>query len=360
MNESSPFDLGSLDRWLQDKLPGHAGPISLEPLQAGQSNPTWLLTSRSQRWVMRCKPAPVAQLLPSAHAIEREFRVISALHGSAVPVPRPGLLCEDESVIGVAFYLMAFVDGRIFREAALPGLTPGGRGALYDEANRVIAAIHALDWRATGLADHGRAGNYFERQIKRWRTQYLASQTTPIPAMDRLMDWLPGHIPAQARREDEVALVHGDFRIDNLVFHPTEPRVLAVLDWELSTLGHPLADLAYHCMAWHIHPGALHGFAGIDLMALGIPDERTYITRYCQRAGRDDTNAVLANWPFYLAFNFFRLAAILQGVARRLANGIAAHPKAEAAARMAAPIAERGWQIAASFSPTSLATGDTP
>jgi aminoglycoside phosphotransferase (APT) family kinase protein len=346
MKPSNALDLAALQTWLQQQLPDFAGPLTATPLQAGQSNPTWLLASPQVRWVMRAKPAPTARLLPSAHAIEREFRVMQALQGSAVPVPHVTVLCEDESVIGVTFYLMEFVDGRILRDATLPGLTPGARTALYDEANRVIATLHRLDWQAAGLADHGRPGNYFERQIKRWRAQSLASQTTPIPAMERLMAWLPDNIPAQARNAADVSLVHGDFRVDNLVFHPGEPRVLAVLDWELSTLGHPLGDLAYHCMAWHIAPGVLYGFAGQDLAALGLPDERSYITTYCQRAGRNDLEAVLAHWNFYLACNFFRLAAILQGIARRVHEGTAANPNAVQAAQMAAPMAELGWQIA--------------
>jgi len=352
-----PFDIAALTRWLTPRLPGFAGPLTVEPLQGGQSNPTWLLRTECAAWVMRAKPAPTRDLLPSAHAIEREFAVLRALQGSAVPVPRAELLCEDESVIGVAFYVMAFVEGRIFRDASLPGLAATERAAVYAEANRVIAALHGVDWRAAGLAGFGRQEQYFERMIARWTRQYRASETQPIEAMERLIDWLPRHIPAQEGASADVALVHGDFRIDNLVFAPDEtqaPRVLAVLDWELSTLGHPLSDLAYHCMAWHIEPGVLFGMAGCDLAALGLPTERDHIAQYCRRTGRD-MDAVLAHWPFYLACNFFRLAAILQGIARRALDGTANSPRALEAARMAAPMAERGWQIAQS-QPRHLAT----
>jgi aminoglycoside phosphotransferase (APT) family kinase protein len=275
-----------LEAHLGQHLPGFAGPLKVEQFKGGQSNPTYKLITPQASYAMRSKPGPVAKLLPSAHAIEREFRVMGALAGSQVPVPRMHLLCEDESVIGRAFYVMQFVQGRVLWDQSLPGLTREQRGALYDEMNRVIAALHKLDVATLGLADFGRPGNYFERQIARWSKQYRASITGPNEAMDRLLDWLPKNIPDSARDESMVSVVHGDFRLDNLIFHPTEPRVLAVLDWELSTVGHPLADFSYHCMSWHIPPGSFRGIGGLDHAALGIPVESEYIRRYCERSGR--------------------------------------------------------------------------
>jgi aminoglycoside phosphotransferase (APT) family kinase protein len=350
MSEAShAVDVVALQRWLEARLDGFSGPLTVERFQGGQSNPTYQLVTPSQRWVMRSKPAPKAKLLPSAHAIEREYAVMSALHGSAVPVPRMLLLCEDEAVIGRAFYVMEFVEGRVLWEQSLPGFDVAGRAAVYDEMNRVIAALHRVDIERVGLAGYGRPGNYFERQIARWSSQYQASmcpELEPIAAMDRLMAWLPAHLPAGARDGREVAIVQGDFRLDNLVFHPNEPRVIAVLDWELSTLGHPLADFSYHCMSWHIAPGSFRGIGGLDLPALGIPGERAYIERYCERTGRVDADAVRADWNFYLAYNLFRMAGILQGIARRVVDGTAASAQAREAAAGARPLAELGWAIA--------------
>jgi aminoglycoside phosphotransferase (APT) family kinase protein len=294
---------------------------------------------------MRSKPGPVAKLLPSAHAVEREYRVMDALAGTDVPVARMLLLCEDESVIGRAFYVMEYVEGRVLWDQGLPGATPDQRGAIYDEMNRVIAAMHSVGVNEVGLADYGKPGNFFARQIGRWTKQYQASITEPIEAMDRLIEWLPAHMPASAMDESQVSIVHGDFRMDNLIFHPTEPRVLAVLDWELSTLGHPLGDFSYHCMAWHIpHPG--RGIAGLDHAALGIPSERDYVRRYCERTGRPDPDALLRDWNFYLAYNLFRLAAILQGIARRVVDGTASSAQARATGAGARPLAELAWQFA--------------
>jgi aminoglycoside phosphotransferase (APT) family kinase protein len=295
---------------------------------------------------MRSKPGPAAKLLPSAHAIEREFRVMSALAATPVPVARMHLLCEDESVIGRAFYVMGFVEGRVLWDQALPGFDGAARDAIYDEMNRVIAALHNVDVAAAGLVDYGKPGNYFERQIGRWSKQYQASVTQPIDAMAQLIEWLPAHIPAQARDASQVSVVHGDFRLDNMIFHPTEPRVIAVLDWELSTLGHPLADFSYHCMAWHIPPGTFRGIAGLDHAALGIPSEREYVRRYCVRTGRADPDALLADWDFFLAYNLFRLAAIAQGIAKRLVEGTAASAQARATGDAARPLAELAWQHA--------------
>ncbi|HUP10548.1 MAG TPA: phosphotransferase family protein, partial [Caldimonas sp.] len=268
---SHAFDVGALEGHLRERLEGFEGPLAVEQFKGGQSNPTYKLITPRATYVMRSKPGPVAKLLPSAHAIEREFRVMRALHGTDVPVPRMLLLCEDEGVIGRAFYVMEYMDGRVLWDQSLPSLDRAGRGRVYDEMNRVIAALHTVDFDAVGLASYGKPGNYFERQIARWSKQYQASITEPIEAMDRLIDWLPTHIPASARDESQTSIVHGDYRLDNLAFHATEPRIIAVLDWELSTLGHPLADFSYHCMSWHISPksGFGRGIGGLDLEALG-------------------------------------------------------------------------------------------
>lgn len=340
------FDIPALERWLTDRLPGFAGPLSVEMFKGGQSNPTYKLITPQRAYVMRAKPGPVAKLLPSAHAIEREFRVMSALHGTGVPVARMHVLCEDESVIGRAFYVMECVDGRVLWEQSLPGMDRAQRAALYDEMNRVMAALHTVKPDAIGLADYGKPGNYFERQIGRWSKQYQASITQPIPEMDRLMEWLPQNIPAMARDESMVSVVHGDFRLDNLMFHATAPRVLAVLDWELSTLGHPLADFSYHCMSWHIPPGMFRGIQGLDLAELGIPSEDAYISRYCERTGIASPGQLKADWNFYLAYNMFRLAAILQGIAKRVETGTASNEQAVKSAAGARPLAEMAWGFA--------------
>ena len=332
------FDVDRLAAYLAQALPGFAGPLQVRQFQGGQSNPTYLLTTPQRHYVMRSKPGPAAKLLPSAHAIEREFRVMRALASQGVPVPEVLLLCEDESVIGRAFFVMAHVDGRVLWDPALPGMAAAERSAIFDEMNRVIAALHRVDVEAAGLGDYGRAGNYFERQIGRWSRQYRASETAPIEAMNRLIDWLPAHVPPG----DETAVVHGDFRLDNLIFHATEPRVLAVIDWELSTLGHPLADFSYLCMAWHIPPGAFRGLAGLDLAALGIPSEEQFVRRYCERTGRSG----IAHWDFYLAYNLFRIAAILQGVYKRALDGLASADDADRAGANARALAEIGWQYA--------------
>ncbi len=340
------FDVAALQAHLEQHLPGFQGPLSVEQFKGGQSNPTYKLLTPARAYVMRAKPGPAARLLPSAHAVEREYRVMRALAGSGVPVAGMHLLCEDESVIGRAFYVMDFVSGRVLWDPALDGMTPSQRAAIYDEMNRVIATLHNVDVAAAGLADYGKSGNYFERQIGRWSKQYLASITEPIEAMDRLIDWLPGHIPDSARDDSRPCIVHGDYRLDNLIFHPTEPRVLAVLDWELSTVGHPLADFSYHCMAWHIPPGAFRGLGGVDIAALGIPDERAYVQRYCERTGRGDAQSVMRDWNFYLAYNLFRIAAILQGIAKRVEDGTASSGRARQAGAGARPLAQLAWQFA--------------
>ncbi len=336
--EAHRVDLDALDRWLRAHVAGYAGPLGLSQFKGGQSNPTFLLETPTARYVMRAKPGPAAKLLPSAHAVEREFRVLSALAGSDVPVARVHALCEDEAVIGRAFYVMEYVEGRVLWEPTLPGMNPAERVAHFDELNRVIAALHRVDWKACGLADYGRHEGYIARQIARWTKQYRASETESIPAMDALIEWLPANVPAG----EETAIVHGDYRLDNVIFHPTEPRILAVLDWELSTLGHPLADFAYHCMTWVLPPGAGRGLAGVELAGSGIPSLEAYIERYCERTGR----GAITHFDFYLAYNLFRMAGILQGIMKRVVEGTAASEHALAMGRAARPMAELGWQIA--------------
>ena len=338
VQERHRFDFGTLEAYLGSRIEGFSGPLEAEQFKGGQSNPTFRLSAGSRRYVMRAKPAAATKLLPSAHAVDREFRVISALADAGIPVARTYCLCEDEGVIGRAFYVMDYVDGRVFWDQSLPGMTPAGRSAIYDEMNRVIAALHRVDYQAAGLADFGKPGNYLARQIGRWTKQYQASQTETIEAMNRLMAWLPQNVPPG----DETAIVHGDYRLDNLIFHPSEPRILAVLDWELSTLGNPLADFSYHCMSWHIPPGQFRGIAGLDLGSLGIPHEQEYIAAYCRRSGR----SAIGEWNFYLAYNMFRLSAILQGIKKRALDGIAASERALDAGRRARPLAELGWQYA--------------
>lgn len=343
------FDTAALTGWLDANIDGFEGPLSVEMFKGGQSNPTYKLVTPKRSYVMRAKPGPVAKLLPSAHAIEREFKVMNALHGTDVPVPQMFGLCEDESLIGRAFYVMEFIDGRVLWDQSLPGMTREQRSAIYDEMNRVIAALHSVDYAARGLADYGKPGSYFERQIGRWSRQYQASVTEkPIPEMDRLIDWLPAHVPDGARGEATKisSIVHGDFRLDNLMFDRNAPKVRAVLDWELSTLGHPLADFSYHCMSWHIPPGAFRGIAGLDLDALGIPSEADYIRRYCERTRLATPDALAADWNFYLAYNMFRLAAILQGIAKRVEAGTASSAQAASAGSRADQLARLAWSFA--------------
>ncbi len=308
--------------------------VEAENFAGGQSNPTFKVTAGGQQFVLRRKPPGV--LLKSAHAVDREFRVISALRSSDVPVPGAVALCEDDDVIGSMFYLMEFKEGRVFWDPALPELNNAERSAVYDDMNRVLAALHSVDVETAGLLDYGRPGNYFERQVSRWSKQYRASETENIPAMEALMAWLPENMPEDDGR---VALVHGDYRLDNVMFHPTEPRIIAVLDWELSTLGNPIADLAYQVMAWQLPRDAgINGMAGIDRSALGIPSDETYIRSYCERTGRDE----IRNWNFYMAFCFFRLAAIVQGVKKRALDGTASSAEAESRGDLVDPLAALG------------------
>ena len=322
--------------WLREQ--GHIGAADLEikPLTGGQSNPTWLLRAGDRQMVLRKKPPGV--LLKSAHAIDREYRVISALAGSGVPVPEALSWSDDESVVGTPFYLMSFLDGCVFVDQALPELSATERGELYREMNRVISALHEVDVDAVGLSDYGKKDNYLPRQITRWSKQLNESTIAPSDGMRRLMDWLPGAMPAQQR----AALIHGDFRLDNLVFHKTELRIIGVLDWELSTLGDPLSDFAYHCMSWHIPHSLWRGIGGLDLAALGIPDEATYRSLYAQRHGAIADDA----WRFYLAFNLFRMAAILHGIAERAQQGNANSADAVETGKKAVPLADLGCKIA--------------
>ena len=330
-------ELERLAAWCTAHVPGFHGALTSERFAGGQSNPTYKLTSPSGAYVLRRKPPGV--LLPSAHAVDREFRVLRGLQGSAVPVPPVFALCEDPEVIGSAFYVMGFVPGRVFYDARVPGAAPAERIAIYDSMNATIAALHSIDPAAIGLGDFGRPGNYMARQVARWGKQYRASETTPIPEMDRLIDWLAERTPADGR----VAIVHGDYRLDNLLLHPTAPRGVAVLDWELSTLGDPVADFAYHAMVWRIPPDLFRGLAGEDLPALGIPAEEDYVAAYCRRTGRDG----IADWDYYLVYGIFRIAAILQGVAKRALEGTAASADAVEQGAKARPLAELAWSIAA-------------
>ena len=337
------FDEAALAAYLHAHMPAlAAGPLRVEQFKGGQSNPTFRLTAADgQRYVLRRKPPGV--LLPSAHAVDREFRVISALAGTDVPVAQTHVLCQDPAVIGTAFYLMDCVDGRVLWDPTLPGMTPAERGAIYDELNRVMAALHRVDPFAIGLTGYGKAGGYVDRQIKRWTQQYRAAETEPIAAANNLIDWLPQHLPA----EGSTRIVHGDYRLDNVMFHPSQPRILAVLDWELSTLGDPLVDFAYHCMTWHMHNGATtRGLAGQDLAALGIPDENAYLQAYLRRTAQADRHITADEWGYCLVFNMFRLVGILQGITARAMQGNASNPQALEAGRRARPLADQAWALA--------------
>jgi aminoglycoside phosphotransferase (APT) family kinase protein len=336
VEERHRFDVARLETYLRGAIEGFRGPLEVEQFKGGQSNPTYRLHAGGRYYVLRRKPP--GKLLPSAHAVDREYRVIAALHPTGFPVARPYCLCEDDSVIGTAFYVMDYADGRVLWDQSLPGMQPAQRAAIWDELNCQIARLHTIDYRAVGLEGFGKPGSYLARQIDRWSKQYRASELARIESMDNLISWLPANIPPG----DETSIVHGDYRLDNTVFHPSEPRILAVLDWELSTLGHPLADFSYHCMSWHIPPGKFRGIAGLDHAALGIPSERQYIERYCKRTGRGGIDA--STWDFYIAYNLFRLAAILQGIAKRVVDGTAASAHAEEAGGRASLLAELGWQ----------------
>lgn len=332
------FDEPRLERYLTETMPGFRGPLRVLQFAGGQSNPTFLLQTSGGRFVMRKKPP--GTLLQSAHQVEREYRIIKALATTDVPVPRVHLLCEDADIIGTAFFVMDCVEGRIMRDPLMPGSSQQERAACYDSMNDVLARLHKVDFRAVGLGDYGRPEAYVARQVARWSKQYEASKTDEIASMDRLIEWLPRHIPPG----DETTIAHGDYRIENLIFHPTEPRVVAVLDWELSTLGHPLADLAWCCRSYHCPPGidGLLSFQGMDLKAAGIPTEEEFIDAYCRRTGRTDVRDHL----FFVAFSFFRGAAILQGIAMRARLGNASGPDAGLRGAMTRLTAEIGWGVA--------------
>lgn len=309
------FDEAVLEAWLKAEIPGFGDSLRVQQFEGGASNPTFLLTTQTPdgpwRYVLRKKPP--GTLLASAHQVEREYKVMKALGATDVPVPRMRALCEDPAVIGTAFYVMDFLAGRIFRDATLPGLSPPERAAIYDELNATLAKLHQVDYAAVGLTDFGRAGGYFERQLSRWIKQYRGAETEAIPAMEQLIAELPARIPA----DDSVTIAHGDYRLENVMFHPTEPRLIAVLDWELSTIGHPLADVAYNAFLWHSESQVWGSLLGVDFAASGIPTEADYVAAYCKRTGRGE----IADWPFYLAFGVFRLASISQGVYARQLSG---------------------------------------
>ncbi len=314
------LDLSIVGPYLETNVDGFSGISRAEKFSDGQSNPTYLVTADSGQYVLRKQPP--GELLKSAHAVDREFRVITALADTDVPVARAFHLCEDRDLIGGMFYVMSYENGRVFWDACLPEIDRAGRGKIYDEMNRILAALHSVDFGAAGLSDFGRPGNYFERQIGRWSKQYKASETKAIDAMDRLIEWLPANVPEDDGR---VSLTHGDYRLDNIIFHPTEPRALALLDWELSTVGHPYSDLAYQCMQLRLDRDAIvAGLGDSDRHALGVPTEEEYVAAYCRRRGIDG----IPQWNFYLVFSFFRLAAILQGVLKRAIDGNASNDKA--------------------------------
>lgn len=337
--EDGAIDRIRLAAYLRENIPHCSGDMTIERFRGGQSNPTFLIAfENGRRLVLRKKPDGV--LLPSAHAVDREFRVLHALEGSDVPVAKAHLLCDDASLAGAMFYVMDFVEGRSFWDPSLPGLSPGERGQIFGEMRRVIAALHVIDFQAAGLSDFGRPGQYIARQVARWSKQYRASETETIPAMDWLIDWLPENLPA----DGPPALLHGDFRLDNLIFHPTEPRVLAVLDWELSTLGDPVADFAYHMLTWYLPATPYRGLSDRDFAALGIPDLPRYRTAYFAEVGRDEPSE--RDWNVYLAYSLFRVAAIRQGIMRRVSDGTASSPFARAAGALARPISEMALAFA--------------
>jgi aminoglycoside phosphotransferase (APT) family kinase protein len=334
------IDPARLEAYLGQEVRGFVGPLAVRQFKGGQSNPTYLLETPARRYVLRRKPP--GKLLPSAHAVDREFRVIRALHAQCFPVAEPVIYCADESVAGTAFYVMGYVEGRVFWNPDMPGSNPTERSAVYDALNATLARLHSFDPAAIGLADFGRGENYVARQVDRWSKQYRASETQKIEEMERLIEWLPAHIPPAG----PVRMVHGDYRLDNVILHASEPRVLAVLDWELSTLGDPLADFTYHLMQWHMPPddsGAGTGsLVGFDLATLGIPKLSDYVDAYVARTGLDPRLHLNA----YLAYNFFRIAAILQGIAGRVRDGTATSEHAPAKAQMVRPLAEVAWRFA--------------
>jgi aminoglycoside phosphotransferase (APT) family kinase protein len=340
VSEALRFDEARLADYLAQHIDDFARPLTVRQFRGGQSNPTYELSTPNRNYALRRKPP--GKLLPSAHAVDREYRIIAALYPTGFPVAKPYVLCEDESVIGTAFYVMACVAGRIYWGPLMPGVSPEERFAVYDSMNATLARLHMLDYEKLGLADYGKPGNYIGRQIARWTKQYLASETEPIPEMNKLIAWLPKHLPVEERS----TVVHGDFRLDNIILAPARPEILAVLDWELSTIGDPMADFTYHLMQWQMPPDISTSGAGsllnIDLPSLGIPDMDAYVAMYCRRTGR----AGIPNLDYYAAYNFFRLAGILQGIVGRVRDGTAANENAAQSAAAVRPLAERGWHFA--------------
>lgn len=330
------FDQDVLTAWLKEKGLLDKASLVVKPLTGGQSNPTYLLTSGQQRYVLRKKPP--GPLMPSAHAVDREYRVMQALQNSDVPVPKLFAFSDDLNVVGTPFYIMEYLEGRVIVDQSLPTLPREDRTRVYGDMNRVIAALHRVEYASVGLDTFGKPGNYFARQIARWSRQYKEASTEDIPELHALIEWLPANIPAG----EQTSIVHGDYRLDNLVLHPTEPRAIGLLDWELATLGHPLADFAYHCMSWHIPASLWRGIGGLDLEALGIPQEAQYLKQYSDATGLDGAE----HWDFYIAYNLFRMAAILQGIARRACDGTAASSDAFETGSKARPLAEIGWKYA--------------
>jgi aminoglycoside phosphotransferase (APT) family kinase protein len=338
VREAHRFDAARLAAWMEREIAGFSGPLQVEQFKGGQSNPTYKLTTPGRSYVLRRKPP--GKLLPGAHAVDREYRVIEALGCQGFPVADALGLCLDEEVIGTHFYVMELVEGRIFWEATFPEVPRIERRSYFDAMNAAIAQLHTIDPEAAGLGDYGKPGNYFERQIGRWSKQYLGDgEAGRVAAMDRLVEWLPQNAPEDG---GDARIIHGDFRCDNMIFHATEPRILAVLDWELSTLGHPLADFSYHLMMYRMPAAIFTGLAGLDLPALNIPSEAEYVAAYCRRTGRDE----IPNLDFYVAFNMFRLAAILHGIKGRLARGTAASAHAGKMAEGLEPLAELAWEQA--------------
>lgn len=337
--EGYALDTDRLQDYMLSHVSGFHGPLEISQFKGGQSNPTYLLTAPSGKYVLRRKPP--GKLLRSAHAVDREFMVISALYAADFPVPRPLCICRDDEIAGTMFFIMEYVEGRIFWDLELPDSDPDERSAIYDHVNQTISDLHNYDVGRIGLSDYGKPGNYFARQISRWIGQYGASETESIEEMNRLIEWLPENIPDGNR----AAVVHGDYRLDNMIIHPDEPRVIAVLDWELSTIGHPIGDFTYHLMSWQMPEIGIGstGLLGKDLRALGIPTEDEYVDKYCERTGLTDG---IQEREFYAAYNFFRLAAILQGIAGRVRDGTASSPHGAAAARAVRPLAEIGWRYA--------------
>jgi aminoglycoside phosphotransferase (APT) family kinase protein len=334
VQDKHKLDAAKLEAYLAENITGFEGPLDIQQFKGGQSNPSYFLVTPAKRYVLRKKPP--GKLLPSAHAVDREFKVISGLGGTGVPVPETYCLCLDESIIGTIFYVMEFVDGDIEWDPALPHFTNDQRAAAFNSMNAAMAALHQVDYKTAGLEGFGKPTDYLARQISRWSKQYKASETEKIDAMDNLIEWLPKNIPAG----DETTVVHGDYRLDNTIIDRDSKEVIAILDWELSTLGHPLADFSYHCMTWRLEPELFRGLAGLDLPALGIPTEKEYVALYCERTGRDH----IPNWDFYMAYNMFRLSAILQGIMGRVVDGTASSQHAIDMGKRAKPLAQKGWE----------------